>query len=165
MSAKASISFRQSIRWLPEGPSEPTATVVLSEPRTGVFLDVRFEKEGGKLDWAFAGYRSSVGPNSTKFTHHIDSRTLDPLDVVDVGTNKPLPDGTTIEAGEMVNPATGRVTAYEEVWRDEESGAALFVRNAAGTVWRARVGDWQLGLGRWRGGGPFWAWQAERVGG
>jgi hypothetical protein len=72
----ASISFRESICWLPEDASEPTRTVVLTSLKSGVFLDVRFNQEGGDLDWAFAGYRSSVQPNSTKFTHHIDSRTL-----------------------------------------------------------------------------------------
>ncbi|KAJ7484096.1 hypothetical protein B0H11DRAFT_2173159 [Mycena galericulata] len=160
----ASISFRESIRWLPGGASEPTQTIVLTA-KSGVFLDVRFDKESGELDWAFAGYRSSEEPNSTRFTHHIDSRTLDPLGVVDVGTNTPLPDGTTLEAGEMVNPATGVLTRYEEVWRDVECADALFVRNMASSVWRARVGSWQLALGR---NGTrtenFWAWQAERNG-
>ncbi|KAJ7468498.1 hypothetical protein FB451DRAFT_1400875 [Mycena latifolia] len=148
----ASISFRESIRWLPDEASEPTQTVVLTGLESG----------------AFAGYRSSAGPNSTKFTHHIDSRTVNPLDVVDVGTNTPLPDGRTLEVGEMVNPATGEVTAYEEVWRDEECADALIVRNGSAegaTVWRARVGDWQLALGRSGGpgaSGKFWAWQARR---
>jgi hypothetical protein len=72
----ACISFRESIRWLPNDASEPTQTIVLTALRSGVFLDVRFDTESGMLDWAFAGYRSSVEPNSTKFTHHIDSRTL-----------------------------------------------------------------------------------------
>ncbi|KAJ7670517.1 hypothetical protein B0H17DRAFT_1085753 [Mycena rosella] len=161
----ASISFRESIRWLPDAASEPTQTIVLTGLESGVFLDVRFQKESGELDWAFAGYRSQAGPNSTKFTHHIDSRTPDALDVVDLGTNTPLPDGTTLEVGEMLNPATGRLTAYEEVWRDEECAAVLIIRNGipAAPVWRARVGDWQLGLGR-PSGGQFWAWQAMRNG-
>lgn len=29
------------------------------------------------------------------------------------------PDGTTLETGRMVNPATGKETDYEELWRDE----------------------------------------------
>lgn len=57
----ASISFRQSIRWLPDEASEPTQTIVLTALESGAFLDVRFEKENGKLDWAFAGYRSAGG--------------------------------------------------------------------------------------------------------
>lgn len=60
-SMPASISFRQSIRWLPDGASEPTDTIVLTGFKTGVFLDVRFIKSTNDLDWAFAGYRSSGG--------------------------------------------------------------------------------------------------------
>ncbi|KAJ7719627.1 hypothetical protein DFH07DRAFT_947120 [Mycena maculata] len=157
----ASISYRDSIRWLPEEASEPTQTIVLTA-KNGVFLDVRFHKESGKLDWAFAGYRSSLEPNSTKFTHHIDSRTLNPLEVVDVGTNTPLANGMTLEAGEMVNPATGSLTKYEEVWRDVAAADALFVRNRTSSVWRARVGRWQLALGRSLPEAECWAWQAER---
>lgn len=62
----------------------------------------------------------------------------------------------------MTNPATGELTAYEEVWKDEEHGTGLFVRNKDGTKWRARVGNWQIGLGRGEDG-VFWAWQAERL--
>lgn len=64
----------------------------------------------------------------------------------------------------MVDPGTGRVTAYEEIWVEKEladpkfEGGALFVANKARTAWRARVGGWQMGLGR--RDGAFWAWQA-----
>ncbi|KAJ7058269.1 hypothetical protein C8F01DRAFT_991326 [Mycena amicta] len=170
----ACISFRQSIRWLPDVASEPTQTIVLTGLKTGVFLDVRFEKETGKLDWAFAGYRTTERPNVTKFQHCIDSRTAvscirllflltrgqTPLDVVDIGHNQPLPDGCTLEAGEMVNPATGILTRYEEIWRDEEYDRGLFVRNATATIWRACVGGRQLALGRTDSG--FWAWEASK---
>jgi hypothetical protein len=74
-----------------------------------------------------------------------------------------LPDGTTLEVGEMVNPRTGEVTPYEEVWNDEETGevdTVLFVKNVGGTTWRARVGKWQLALGRGTDG-RFWAWRME----
>jgi hypothetical protein len=53
----AYISHRLSIRWVPGEASEPTNTVVLTGGSTGVFLDVRFLKDTGELDWAFAGYR------------------------------------------------------------------------------------------------------------
>jgi hypothetical protein len=65
----------------------------------------------------------------------------------------------------MVNPATGKPTPFEELWRDEEESdgrSVLFVRNAGGTMWQARVGNWQLALGR-ESDGVFWAWQAERI--
>jgi hypothetical protein len=61
----------------------------------------------------------------------------------------------------MINPATGILTSYEEIWRDEEHTDAVFVRNAAGSVWRARAGPWQLALGR-NAVGEFWAWQAQK---
>ncbi|KAJ7712495.1 hypothetical protein B0H16DRAFT_1260276, partial [Mycena metata] len=153
------ISFRESIRWLPDEASEPTRTIVLTA-RNGAYLDVRFNIEDGSLDWAFAGYRSSAEPNSTKFTHHIDSRTPNALEVVDAGTNMPLPNGRTLETGEMVNPSTNLMTKYEEIWRDEECKEAVFVTNISGSVWRARAGTWQLALGRTHG--HFWAWQAQR---
>ena len=63
----------------------------------------------------------------------------------------------------MIDPRTGKVTPYEEVWKDEEAGETdtmLFVRNVQGTTWRARVGKWQLALGRGTDG-RFWAWRAE----
>ncbi|KAJ7160885.1 hypothetical protein C8R46DRAFT_1105828 [Mycena filopes] len=157
--SRASISFRESIRWLPDEPSEPTRTIVLTA-QDGAFLDVRFNVENRALDWAFAGYRSSEEPNYTRFRHHIDSRTLNPLDVVDVGTNTPLSGERTLEIGEMVNPATNLMTKYEEIWRDEECEGAVFLRNVSGSVWRARAGTWQLALGRTDG--DFWAWQARK---
>ncbi|KAF8511009.1 hypothetical protein BU17DRAFT_54971 [Hysterangium stoloniferum] len=162
-----SISFRQSIRWLPNDATEPTHTVVLTGGKKGVFLDVRFLKETNELDWAFAGYRYDTPPNNVTFEHHIDSRTLDARSVVDEGTNTPLPDGTTLERGAMLNPDTGIVTPYEEVWEDahvdpERDAAVVFLRNKAGTVWRARVGDWELAMGRrGRDDEAFWAWQGK----
>jgi hypothetical protein len=55
----AYLSFRLSLRWVPDEASEPTQTIVLTGARTGVFLDVRFFKETQDLDWAFAGYRTT----------------------------------------------------------------------------------------------------------
>jgi hypothetical protein len=83
--------------------------------------------------------------------------------VEDSGTNINLPDGTTLEVGEMMNPGTGKMASYEEVWKDEETGeadAVLFMKNVEGTTWRARVGKWQLALGRGIDE-RFWAWRAE----
>jgi len=84
---------------------------------------------------------------------------------MDLGQNTPLPNGMTRETGEMVNPATGVVEAYEEIWREEECHDGVFVRNVASSVWRARVGTMQLALGRTPGPKcEFWAWQAEKSG-
>ncbi|CAK5271043.1 unnamed protein product [Mycena citricolor] len=135
----ACASIRESIRWLPNEPSEPTDTIVL----TGLH----------------SGYRSSDGP-VTIFKHCIDSRTLNPLDVVDQGTNKTLPSGTIVESGEMINPSTSLMTSYEEVWRDEEHDTGIFMRNSTSSEWRAMVGCHQLALGRTND--HFWAWQAVK---
>ncbi|KAG6908467.1 hypothetical protein DXG01_004470 [Tephrocybe rancida] len=144
-------SFRLSIRWLPEEASEPTSTIVLTGARSGIFVDTRLFKEArsSELDWAIAGYR-----------------TTDPSfeEVEDKGTNSILPDGNTLEVGEMVNPDTGKMTPFEEVWRDEEEmdgASVLFVKNTLGTVWQGRVGNVQIGLGR-AADGVFWAWQAQK---
>ncbi|KAJ3850627.1 hypothetical protein EV368DRAFT_44889 [Lentinula lateritia] len=159
----ATVSFRKSIRWIPNQASEPSDTVVLTGGKTGVFLDVRFLKDSNEVDWAFAGYRST-GEELAKFTHLIDSRTEDPSQVADYGSNTVLSDGTVLEKGEMMNPETGKLTAYEEVWQDESSDSdqAIFLRNVTNTSWYARVGHWQLALGR-NSAGVFWAFQAHSI--
>ncbi|KAJ3744904.1 hypothetical protein DFH05DRAFT_1542957 [Lentinula detonsa] len=162
------VSFRDSIRWIPGAASEPSHVIVLTGGKTGVFLDVRFLKDSNELEWAFAGYRLTAlveDKEVTKFTHLIDSRTKDPSKVADYGSNTALPNGTVLEKGEMVNPETGKMTAYEEVWRDNISfvaDEAVFLRNASSTGWYARVGCWQLGLGR-NCTGNFWAFQAHLI--
>ncbi|KAF9063824.1 hypothetical protein BDP27DRAFT_1231430 [Rhodocollybia butyracea] len=159
----STISIRESIRWIPEEGGEPTDTVVLIGGISSIFLDVRFLKESNVLDWGIAGYRSNGNKNVTKFTHSIDSRDSSE-EVVDYGYNTELPDGTILEKGEMVNPATGKMTAYEEVWRDEHptDNKTLLLRNLAQTSWYGHVGGWQLALGR-DSRGVFWAIQARMV--
>ncbi|KAG5638401.1 hypothetical protein H0H81_000178 [Sphagnurus paluster] len=150
-SAAAYRSLRLSIRWLPDEASEPTRTIVLTGARTGVFIDTRFLKGTRDIDWAFAGYRFT-DPSSDE--------------VEDSGTNTTLPDGNILEVGEMINPATRKMTPFEEIWLDQEERdekTVLFVKNISGTSWQARVGDWQTGLGRGKDG-VFWAWQAEKEG-
>jgi hypothetical protein len=66
----------------------------------------------------------------------------------------------------MINPETGKVTAFEEIWRDEEEmdpTTVVFVKNVRGTEWQARVGGWQCAMGRGEDG-VFWTWQGERGG-
>ncbi|KAF7420807.1 hypothetical protein PC9H_011325 [Pleurotus ostreatus] len=167
----ASISIRTGIRWIHITAdsadetkwgewSEPTDTVVLTASN-GWFLDVRFLRDGGELDWAFAGRRSVKG-KITKFEHMIDSRTTDAETMVDEGENMEMEDGSIVERGKMVNPAIGSLMLYEEKWREEESSGGLIIRRKGKQdVWQAMVGDYQLGLGRYQDGG-FWAWQARK---
>ncbi|KAI1426709.1 hypothetical protein F5Y12DRAFT_783750 [Xylaria sp. FL1777] len=123
-----SISIRDSIRWLPDEPaSEPTSTVVLTSPEHR-FVDIRILKginePDASLDWAFAGTSSSEtrdGVRHCVWRHAVDSRTRTPEAVVDEGDIFPQDDGRTLETGRMVNPATGQMTSYEEVWSDLEA--------------------------------------------
>ncbi|KAI1743575.1 hypothetical protein F4680DRAFT_348903 [Xylaria scruposa] len=122
-----SISMRDSIRWLPDAASEPTSTIVLTSPEHR-FVDTRVLKDvddtGKSLDWAFAGISSSEirdGVQHSTWRHVVDSRTRAPETVVDEGDIFPQDDGGTLETGRMVNPATGKLTDYEEVWTDLEA--------------------------------------------
>ncbi|KAH9477032.1 hypothetical protein JR316_0010948 [Psilocybe cubensis] len=179
-----SVTVRRSIRWLPDEASEPTHTVVITG-HSGIFVDVRFKKGTGEVDWGFAGYRYQLSEDTVQFKHHIDSRTLDPLSVVDIGKNSTLPNGQTLECGEMVNPDTGKMTRYEEIWEDlalpvdsdfadselpegAESEVEVEVvrkseqEDGPGCWWYAQVGGWSVGLGRGLDG-EFWAFQARLV--
>ncbi|OIW25695.1 hypothetical protein CONLIGDRAFT_708394 [Coniochaeta ligniaria NRRL 30616] len=158
----ADISLRESIRWLPDSPSEPTSTVVLTSPDKH-FVDVRIllpldHPQGiltkDQLDWAFAG-RSESAPREMEaeandngerircgthsvWKHWVDSRTREAEGVVDEGDMVDLPGGRTLETGSMVNPATGRVTGYEEVWG---SGAPLGGMEGVVVVLRTEDGE------------------------
>ncbi|KAF7297085.1 hypothetical protein MIND_00941400 [Mycena indigotica] len=156
----ACISLRQSIQWFPTPASESTQTVVLSSLKTGAFLDVRFDKSTRKLDWAFAGFRVTgesvvnptsfrpvlleLGTNKTRFQHHIDSNTLDPLSVVDIGVNQSLPDGTILESGEMVNPETVKGCLY--AMQTTQLGAPVSVEG--NLLWEEEGLIWNFGHGK-----------------
>ncbi|KAL7921416.1 hypothetical protein ACQKWADRAFT_313998 [Trichoderma austrokoningii] len=129
----ASLSFRKFIRWLPDGASEPTSTLVLTSPEKR-FVDIRVLLPDGKdsladeevlplsrLDWAMAGFSSSTvlsdGHSLSQWKHWIDSRAVDAPP--DEGHMYAQPDGlSTLEKGHMMNPATGKDTEYEEMWYD-----------------------------------------------
>ncbi|KAK3390704.1 hypothetical protein B0H63DRAFT_388500 [Podospora didyma] len=139
------ISIRDYIRWLPEAASEPTSTIVLTSSERR-FVDLRILKTPetwtdaastdeevdslplSRLDWAIAGTSKSSPRDPVdghevshaEWHHWIDSRTPHTEGAVDEGDNYTQPDGITVlEKGRMVNPATGRETDYEEVWRSE----------------------------------------------
>lgn len=79
-----------------------------------------------RLDWAIAGTTISEAATAptgepirrSTFSHWVSSRDVDPAGVSDVGDMYPQEDGTTLEKGEMLNPATGRLTRYDELWLD-----------------------------------------------
>jgi hypothetical protein len=128
------ISTRAYIQWLPDPPSEPTSTQVLTSSQKR-FVDIRVAARkslGGEdpahVEWAFAGHSESKvvdGKTLSQWHHWIDSKATAPEEVVDQGEMLPEDaDGLALEKGAMVNPATGRMTAYVEGWRDVEIRAA-----------------------------------------
>lgn len=137
-----------------------------------------------QLEWGLAGISSSEPKKSPKgedishgiWKHWIDSRTPDAEGVQDEGDNYPLPNGEVLELGSMVNPVTGKLTAYEEKWadvplkstdgkdgkawcvvlelhNDEHSARGLVVRAGQYCQGIIRVGD-QVAVERW-------AWDEE----
>ncbi|KAI9833186.1 MAG: hypothetical protein M1819_003809 [Sarea resinae] len=135
-----SISIRRHIRWVPDKASEPTSTLVLTSS-TSHFVDVRIFKptsdeepelpnQGGpleRLQWAFAGRshtdKATKGdgdgddaPPHAIWEHWVDSNSDSPA--ADEGDLWTQPNGETLEKGRMVNPDTGRLTDYEELWAD-----------------------------------------------
>ncbi|RGP59778.1 hypothetical protein FLONG3_11100 [Fusarium longipes] len=168
------ISIRKFIRWLPDEPTEPTTTLVITSPRLKRFVDLRIllpdndstsqddHMPLSRLDWAIAGTTvSTVKPDPSgaltshsTFNQWISSREL----VNDSGFMYPQPDDLTLEKGSMANPETGIDTAYEELWHDAtptavpgESGVRALVlqtedkeKGARGCV--VRLGRYAQGL-------------------
>ncbi|RDW64319.1 uncharacterized protein DSM5745_09730 [Aspergillus mulundensis] len=111
------LSTRVSLRWPPEPAFENTDTLVLSVGNW--YVDLRVDRDTGKLDWAIAGERLQ-DPNSNEvlFTHELDSRNA--FGVADCGTFSTLPNGDDLEVGVMPRPDLpgAPVSEYEEVWRE-----------------------------------------------
>ncbi|KZT26113.1 hypothetical protein NEOLEDRAFT_1047798, partial [Neolentinus lepideus HHB14362 ss-1] len=106
------VSTRLHIRFPPAPAYEDTDTLVLTFHT--YYLDLRVQRTSPGLSWAFAGTLTHPEPNRTIWEHRIDSRAFRG---VDAGVSTALDNGDTLEVGEMVNPATGMVEGYEEVWR------------------------------------------------
>lgn len=124
------ISTRAYIQWLPDAPSEPTSTQVLTSSQRH-FVDIRVispdvpsDTDPTHVEWAFAGHSTSKmvdGKTLSQWHHWIDSKTTAPEDVIDKGEMLPEDaSGIALEKGEMVDPATGKMTEYVEGWRDGE---------------------------------------------
>ncbi|KAI9837154.1 MAG: hypothetical protein M1837_003115 [Sclerophora amabilis] len=67
------------------------------------------------------GLQSPLPPMHSVWDHWVDSRTPNPAK--DEGDLWPQPSGSILEKGEMINPHTGKLTEYEELWADEEPQA------------------------------------------
>ncbi|GAA6027471.1 hypothetical protein JCM8097_007879 [Rhodosporidiobolus ruineniae] len=126
-----------------------------------------------EVDWATAGWKEFLPPLKgedrprARFTPIIDSRspsfgrssasssTPPPADSSpDEGSFETLPNGDVLEKGEMLNPDSGRVEPYEEVWRrlpltwdGSEAKITILERDDEdGRAFLGRVGDWEVGM-------------------
>ena len=129
-----SVSKRVSIKWAGKAYEDSDVQVITIGTH---FIDLRI-KEG--IDWAFAGTLTRENDTVT-FKHEIDSR----------GWHSRLDQGTTsahgtdeLETGEMMNPETGNVEKYEEVWRRIHSGRGFIARQ--GRAWVGKVDEFVLAV-------------------
>ncbi|KAJ6255995.1 hypothetical protein Dda_9289 [Drechslerella dactyloides] len=179
-----SVSTRVSIAWAPEfTASEPTDTLVLTGKT--FFVDQRLLSPGantaesktkrGTVDWAFAGTRSAKdaevpGHSYCSWTHLVSSRFTTAADeCVDEGYMQPHPTDSelALETGAMAHPDSGVVTAYREVWRDEDAavGDGVLFWECGDGKWEDRgfvgvIGGNALAVGR--ADGAFYTWRAKR---
>lgn len=107
------------------------------------------------------GLRNCVGETIVRWHHILDSRQDQPF--TDSGVNRPYPkDPTlTLERGRMLNPATGAVEPYVEVWKDVDapSGTLVaFLEKEDGKAFIGMIGKIRLGIGK------RWAWTVSENG-
>lgn len=163
------LSTRVSIQWPPELAEEKTSTMVFTSPKN-LFVDVRilsnhypYKTQAKDLhftevfQWVIVGTEESI-PESNKiaFHHEIDSMAIsqllktgkpmeDCLGEPDVGNFSSIPSSEDRkETGEMVNPATGKMQDYIEIWRSLDSEVhtpELLGREASTTVHLVTVYD------------------------
>lgn len=115
------ISIRRSIAWLPAPHGEPTSTIVLTSPARR-FVDIRVTLADQSLEWGFAGTSSYSVIDDVyekgQWRHWVDNQHPLGAEVVDEGVCSQQEDGSMLEVGAMVNPDTGAIGDYEEVWDD-----------------------------------------------
>lgn len=117
-----------------------------------------------------------------RFTNHLDSQQpeLNPTAAIDPDNDAPLPDegdfillpsGQTLESGSMLNPDTGLIQPYEEIWSNvyvpPGEPVLILVRRAAGGISRPTafvgiIGCYALSLWQDPDSRSFGAWMAER---
>ncbi|KAK5939638.1 hypothetical protein PMZ80_008017 [Knufia obscura] len=139
--AKPSASVRRGIAWGYNPPYEDTDTLVLTAP-SGEFVDIRFPKDatssqetlGHQSFWAFSGEAITTfydaGPQQhavdmpytahCKFLHNIDSRGGESIARGDVGDMFLLMNGDCVEMGKVLNPMSGQIELYKEMWCSAE---------------------------------------------
>ena len=171
------MSRRLSIRWMPDPPSEPTSTLVLTSPAE-YYVDVRFliEGENGPLSskpivqWAFAGtctHEIVDGLTVGAWIHEIDSQVEKVYQ--DSGHFTDMANGDSLETGRMKDEY-GVERDYEEVWRDQSVEHAdccvLQMKNQRSVGYFIQIGEHAQGMIRtkeggisvirWNAGGGLW---------
>lgn len=133
------ISTRVSIQWPPEEAEELSHTMAFTSPQ-GHYVDIRILKThypyvqhknqpffDEVFQWCLCGTEQPIeGTNKIRFINEIDSQAI----AKSVRSGKYVAPGEDIgdfsaiegshdrkEVGSMVNPATGRVQDYIEIWR------------------------------------------------
>lgn len=92
---------------MPNDPSDANATARLEWGFAGTSISTSAEYDSGRL----------VKPGHTIWQHWVDSKTTDKVE--DEGDMFPIENtNLVLEKGAMVNPTTGKVTKYEELWED-----------------------------------------------
>ncbi|KAF4627231.1 hypothetical protein G7Y89_g10925 [Cudoniella acicularis] len=150
MASKPFVSVRKWIKWGDGPAGENTDTLVLTSASkhfvdTRIYLPTApfslslptsTPLPPSRLEWGFAGTASSTPaahnaqtgeletPAHTVWTHWVDNKTRGFEEVRDEGDMWTRDDGKggeeVLEKGVMVNPNTGKVEAYEELWVDLE---------------------------------------------
>lgn len=179
-----SISRRVSLRFPPGPPTELSTTLVLNGGgATNLFTDFRpFMDDPRACEWAFAGEKIYLEDDLCQWSHLVDSRTIDDHEATaampDIGRCQVLSNGDELEIGEMVNPASGKVEKYEEVWRAEyiPLGAQVEVLQSRRVVPNrsdpavdvvhgifVRIGNWAQGIARTKSGVVATRWHFDQA--
>ncbi|KAG8878412.1 hypothetical protein FRB98_006122 [Tulasnella sp. 332] len=171
-----SISSLVSISWRGCEPDPKAAeTDVLVLTGHSYFVDLRVRRGTKAIDWAFAGTRTSQpgdheGETLCTWSHLISSRVAAEAHTrghpvaSDSGVNSPHlddPSSLTLERGRMLNPATGVIEEYAEVWRDyevSERTLVVFLERGDGKAFIGMIGKRRIGVG------IGWAWRADDEG-
>lgn len=150
-----SVARRISMRFLHNEPTEHTSTLVLNAGgATNLYTDFRpFLDDPANCEWAFAGQKVYLSDGRCAFSHLVDSRVpAGGEPAPDIGRWHVLANGDELETGEMLNPASGRVEPYEEVWREEDvvpGTKVVALKLMDGDTVRGifvQVGDWAQGV-------------------
>ena len=159
-------------------------TLVMTSPRkyyvdTRVLMSADATISSLRIDWAFAGTsstRPATGeePEHTVWTHWVDSTTSDAESVKDEGDMVKLANGDAVERGQMVNPKTGILDAYEESWADikplgEKVGWVVKTQGQEARGMLVRIGEFaqgilrrgsEVGIKRWKYVGGELGWDS-----